>query len=273
MGRSSLSACGAYFPFDVKFTSQEGAMPQKKYYNPQNDVVQIKDGRRLPVPAYDMYRAMHTGPSLSVLEKTENSRSAQGNVPEQEEDLFLRFDGRDLSLVRQDGDITTQYRFAAVSGRPVGEKQGRYLFSYDKERQNMENVGPIPEGNHTVKLGSARYWKDLGIYDKAKSVIPSLIGKKAGPMPGGPVAWGEGRVDVQLDPQVQEETGRSGITIHGGKYPGSAGCIDLVCNDKKFFDTLEKWKGGKTEIPLVVDYSQTPEEVWYPKEICQTNQK
>lgn len=268
MDRACRRVCGADFPFGVKFTSQEGAMPQKKYYNPQNDVVQIKDGRRLAVPAYDMYRAMHAGPSLSVLEETEKLRPA---VSEPEEDLFLRFDGRDLSLVRHDGDITTQYRFAAVSGRPVREKNGEYLFSYSKERQNVENVGPIPEGNHTLKLDGARYWNDLGIWDKAVSVIPSLVGKKRGPMPGGPVAWGAGRVDVKLDPQVQRQTGRSGITIHGGKYPGSAGCIDLVCNDKKFFDVLEKWKGDKTEIPLVVDYSQTPEEVWYPKEICQTN--
>lgn len=178
-------------------------MPQKKYYNPQNDVVQIKDGRRVPVPAYDMYRAMHAGPALSALDETDSRPSAPKNISTPAEDLFLRFDGKDLSLIRQDGDMTTQYRFAAVSGRPVEEKKGTYLFSYGKERQRMENVGPIPEGKHTVKLGSARYWKDLGMWDKALSVVPSLFGKKAGPMPGGPVAWGEGRVDVKLEPQVQ----------------------------------------------------------------------
>lgn len=240
-------------------------MPQKKYYNPQDDVVQIVDGKRMPVQAYDMYQAMHADPMQSAKRENPGEESTQEgkNKPR----LSLRFDGQNLTLVEDRGDITTEYRFPAVSGRPGGEDKN--TFTYSKERQYLENVGPIPEGSHVVALETAKYWKNLETGDKLKSLASPLAQAlhlgKSGAMPGGPVAWGEGFVDIKLDPRVKESTGRSGMTIHGGKYPGSAGCIDLVNNDKKFFETLERLKGDQTEIPLTVDYSQTPEKVHFPK--------
>lgn len=45
---------------------------------------------------------------------------------------------------------------------------------------------------------------------------------------GGYSAWGAGHIDVKSDPKVPQKTNRSGITIHSGKMPGSAGYIDWV---------------------------------------------
>jgi hypothetical protein len=54
-----------------------------------------------------------------------------------------------------------------------------------------------------------------------------------GSWPGGEVAWGDSR--VWLTPGAQTNTfGRSGFSIHGGWYPGSAGCIDLTSSMPAF---------------------------------------
>ena len=151
----------------------------------------------------------------------------------------------------------TEYHFPAVSGKPIeGQKD---IFDYSKERQKMKNVGPIPEGNHEVDLGSIRYrerepWltRKLG-----------LIGR--GNFPGGKDAWGQAHIDINLDPKVSKETKRGGITIHGGTAPGSKGCIDLVNHDKAFLEKLEQLKGDQTKVPLEVDYSKTPHKVKWDK--------
>lgn len=273
-------------------------MPRKKYYNPQDDVVKIVDGKREPVQAYDMYKAMHQDPMQSVKskqaektnapEKTKQAEQTQvtqepsqkdneqtENGKEQTPALSLRFDGQNLTLIAEQNGITTEYDFAAVSGRP--EEGTKNTFTYGKERQFIPNVGPIPEGEHTLMPQTGKYWKDLNVKDKAKSLVSPLLQhyfhKKSGAMPGGPIPWGEGFIDVNLDPEVQDQTGRSGITVHGGAQPGSAGCIDLVCNDEKFFKTLEQLNPDKKEIPLVVDYSNTPEEVHFPINSCKNKKK
>lgn len=221
-------------------------MPQKKYYNPQDDVVQIKDGKRIKIEPYDMYAEMHKGP--------ENIKAKSQQTPSQDATekgpLSMRFDGQYLTLIHKEGNKTVEYNYPAISGKPVNG-----FFDYSKEQQNKKNEGPIPEGTHTVDTETTNYWKDADLWQKTKSYLGG------GEFPGGTRAWGEGHVDVKLDPNVAKKTGRSGITIHGGTTPGSKGCIDLVNHDKSFFDKLEELKGEQQYIPLTVDYSQTPEKV------------
>ena len=65
--------------------------------------------------------------------------------------------------------------------------------------------------------------------------------------------WGDrfGR----LTPDSSTNThGRDNFNIHGGKIPGSAGCIDIGCNDKDFYDDIRKDFGG-TDVNVEVDYS------------------
>lgn len=226
-------------------------MPQNKYHDPQNDVVQIKDGRRVPVAAYDMYAAMHAGPEASARQQPP---AAQPDKPAANDHLSLRFDGQYLTLIDKQADGTHEYSYAAVSGRPQGDN----TFTYGKERQKLAKVGPIPEGQHLVDTKTMNYWKNASWVQKSLSMVGG------GQFPGGPHAWGEGHMDVILDPAVAKATGRSGITIHGGSTPGSAGCIDLVTNDKAFFSRLEELKGTQEIIPLTVDYSHTPQEVHFP---------
>ncbi len=241
-------------------------MPKTKYYNPQNDVVKLIDGKRIPVDPYNMYQALHAAPQTPARSGTEAASPAM-IPPPQTEDVYFLFDGQYMTLVENYGQNTIVRRMPAVSGRQNEDGS----FSYSKERQYMENTGPIPEGRHRIKLNTIRYIKDTSFLNRAACTATGVYNTlalrtgmptvKLGSFPGGRTAWGEGSVDIKLDPQVARETGRDGLTVHGGWVPGSAGCIDLVNNDKEFFRQLERLRDKRDEIPLIVDYSQTLEKV------------
>lgn len=44
--------------------------------------------------------------------------------------------------------------------------------------------------------------------------------------------------------------GRTGIGMHGGILPGSAGCIDVGDSDREILNKFQKSKG---KIPLIVE--------------------
>lgn len=68
--------------------------------------------------------------------------------------------------------------------------------------------------------------------------------------PGGTDSWGN--IRTWLTPLVGTNTyGRSDFSIHGGKTPGSAGCIDLTNKNNSFHNWLQSY--GKP-IKLNVKY-------------------
>ena len=72
-----------------------------------------------------------------------------------------------------------------------------------------------------------------------------------GRWPGGPISWGIGR--VWITPLIANTYERGGFAIHGGYYPGSAGCIDITNNDFRFFNVLERYN-NLNDIPLTIRY-------------------
>lgn len=233
---------------------------KNKRYNPQDDVFQLIDGKRVPVQAYDL-RAAQPRPGEN---KSNTPTKAKGDG--KEPDLSLEFNGRMLTLRVDDGKTITRHSVPAVSGR--ANKDGS--FSYDKDRQKIPKVGPIPEGTHQVNLQDITYIKDTSLANRgvgiassvAHQIIPSIPPR--GLFPGDKPSWGVGRIAIQTSQEQLDKSGRDGgFFIHGGWTPGSAGCIDLVDKDQRFFDLVEKSRGQKTNVPLTVDYSKTPNSVFY----------
>ena len=112
----------------------------------------------------------------------------------------------------------------AVSGR-----QGYQHSVY----QDLKNYGPIPEGNYAARIGQLQKWSNLNLLQKSTA----YIGR--GEWPGGISSWGENR--IWLTPSLQTNThGRDNFSIHGGKIPGSAGCIDLTEDMEDFTRWFEK---------------------------------
>ncbi len=152
--------------------------------------------------------------------------SALSNQNQSDPPRKLTFDGERMSVII-DGETIASY--AAVSGRPL--KNG--YFDYSANRQKIHDIGPIPEGEYIVNMNKTQRWDDLGFIQKTGAFFDK------GRFPGGTIAWGSERVDITpvgLNPFAIRQ--RSGFTIHGGTYPGSAGCIDLTTNDKAFFEKV-----------------------------------
>lgn len=141
--------------------------------------------------------------------------------------LELQFNGSHLTMT---GGGRT-YSYSAVSGKP----QTDGTFDYSQARQQLRNIGPIPEGT---------YW-----------IRPDELWENAWYKPASTDAWGNYRITIH--PFVTTVThGRGGFFIHGGTTPGSAGCIDLTNHMDQFVEDLRREVGRNTtcQIHLVVRY-------------------
>ena len=100
------------------------------------------------------------------------------------------------------------------------------------EFQYIANKGPIPEGSYMVDPANTQSMiSDWKAYSKWDGGCWSKGGKNA---------WGT--IRTWITPTKETNThGRSGFSIHGGKDPGSAGCIDLTNNNNKFHAWLKSY--------------------------------
>lgn len=141
----------------------------------------------------------------------------------------LHFDGRALRAV---GSKKTIY-YPADSGRPIKD-----IFDYSRERQEVREQGPIPEG---------AYW-----------IQPTELQENAWyRLQNSRAAWGDFWITIHPFPSTETHQ-RGGFFIHGGSTRGSAGCIDLTVRMKHFANALaEELKGRQgCYIPLTVRYDR-----------------
>ncbi|MCK5232065.1 MAG: DUF2778 domain-containing protein [Desulfobulbaceae bacterium] len=139
----------------------------------------------------------------------------------------LIFDGGNLRAIWSKKLI--MYR--AASGRP--DAKGN--FDYSLARQKIPNEGPIPEGNYWInpaELQKNAWWRFRNPHD----------------------AWGNFWLTIHPYPTTDTYK-RGGFFIHGGSQYGSAGCIDLSYNMKRFVEVLRsELKTSNCYIPLEVRY-------------------
>jgi hypothetical protein len=144
----------------------------------------------------------------------------------------LHFNGKKLKWVDDDGNTVEEWD--AVSGR-----EGSTV-----DDQQVEDVGPIPEGEYYIEQNGLQKYDDLQMQDKALGIVGR------GPWPGGKTSWGTARVWAMPEPLTQTY-GRSGFSIHGGTYPGSAGCVDLTIHMSSFTNRFESYN---QDIVMKVQY-------------------
>ena len=145
----------------------------------------------------------------------------------------LQFDGTQLTL-QENGQPMMSW--PAVSGRPG--TQG-------PEHQSYRDYGPLPQGNYQAKVSEMQRYEDVGFADRAAGIAGY------GPWPHGTPAWGNYR--FWLTPKSDTKTlGRDNFSIHGGMFPGSAGCIDLTSEMDDFADLMQAL--GQDEVDVQVEY-------------------
>ncbi|AXI43755.1 L,D-transpeptidase [Sulfitobacter sp. SK011] len=125
------------------------------------------------------------------------------------------------------------------SGRPVASYpavSGKSQSCQCSDDMNIEDYGPTPEGMYTVDPSAINRWSFL-------KGLPKIGGW------GSRIAWGNQR--THLVPFRHNAEGRTQMYIHGGRYPGSKGCIDLTNSNDAFHEWLER---QTRPVPVIVDY-------------------
>lgn len=157
-------------------------------------------------------------------------------------DIEMTFDGQILS--------GGGFKEVAVSGRvsscranrTVIRTEGVYLetimtFDYTKQRQKKRSEGPLPEGDFYFCSNH----EDSADGTNNPSGQGSSRHKWWHPAKGG---WGDYSWPLTPMPgtDTSDEDGnpRGGFFVHGGREPGSAGCIDLMDNDKALHDFMNE---------------------------------
>lgn len=220
-------------------------------YHPQQDVFRLIDGKKEPI---EPYRFGQGGSK----HKDETQKTPKGPYIKS-----ILFDGKNLTTraVDEKGKEITQ-KLPAVSGEPRfgGE------FDYSKYRQDRWG-GPIPEGAYSINPQEVQRptLKD-DLVSAANNVADALSKdpdrEPFGKYPGGRESWGDCRIFIQTPAGQKAKTGREKFFIHGGDVPGSAGCIDLLHNDKKFCGFIEKYRGkNQRKVPLTVAYPEDVKDV------------
>ena len=136
---------------------------------------------------------------------------------------YAVFDGKKLTIY-QDGKPITSWD--AVSGKP-GYQSPEY--------QSKKDTGPIPAGTYVARQEKLQHMTFQNWVVGWSRIISKEWGGK---WPGSFVSWGTSR--VWLEPSKETNTfGRDKFSIHGGTFPGSAGCIDLTGQITAFTTWLE----------------------------------
>jgi len=153
----------------------------------------------------------------------------------------LLFNGDQLILV-DDNEWTVLRRWSAVSGFQPNRKGCGCI-----DEQEKSDFGPIPNGEYTVSRQDSNY----------RNWLNDNLFRDWGPE----AAWGNARTLIRPNPGTNT-FGRSGMYIHGGNIPGSAGCVDLT-NDN---DDFHKWlKSQKSPVDLTVRNRGTGEREITPR--------
>ncbi len=203
-------------------------MPTKKTHHPQDDVFKWIDGKKQPVVPYN-------------LSGNNNNSQIKGLV----------FDGENLTVTATNSQGKKQQLIIPAD---AGERLPDGSFDYSPQKQQVPEKGPIPEGSYTINPHEVQR---PTLTDKLIGIVGAIPHLKVGKYPGSIWAWGNCRIPISPTPEQAQKTTRNGFTIHGGTQRGSAGCIDITHNDKKFCDFIEKVRGkNQTSVPLTVDYSK-----------------
>jgi len=134
------------------------------------------------------------------------------------------FSGTGVLVVDDNGNPVAYY--PATSGLPG------YM---DPMYQNLPDKGPIPAGRYYFNPN------EMSRVEGFRQRLRDFFGL---------LDWGNVRVPLYPYPDTNTLR-RRGFKIHGGKKPGSKGCIDIGQKDTDFYDLLH---GHQGPIDVIVDY-------------------
>ncbi len=132
----------------------------------------------------------------------------------------------------------------SIVRKPTGKNVRRTVFDYSPESWDDKSLGGAPPGKYWLNICETMNW-----WTSPREHSGVNIDKWE--------AWGDYHWDLVPYPTTQMYD-RDGITLHGGKQLGSAGCIDITHRDREmqrvFADLLKKNNGACCYVDLAVKY-------------------
>ncbi len=212
--------------------------------------------------------------SKEQVKKTEKDKVKEvtGSENFNDPNSYLTFDGTQLSWYAKGGVVKS---WKAESGltfwnTPLGdwpELFKRYTTSKD-EWSKDKDAGPTPPGKYIVGPLQSRTTDgtDVSFYQSVSALWDMIVGntptdkEKAfnADTKYSKIGWGNFRLAIK--PQKGTNTfGRGSFFVHGGKFAGSHGCIDLTNKMDDFAKIFGTWSAStkKKTIPLVVNYGDS----------------
>lgn len=156
-------------------------------------------------------------------------------------DYYAKFDGEHFTVYHNDKVVRS---YAAVSGRGKKSTDSRGTICQLPQYQACKEIGPTPEGIYYIDQNNIEYAENV-TFGNFNSNSP--LADKSGS------SWGSARVILKPD-ETTDTFERTSMYVHGGKYRGSAGCIDLTNNIGDFIN----WFAAQTEfsvLKIIVDYN------------------
>jgi RHS repeat-associated protein len=206
----------AYSPYGESQTiGVDGTSNSNQYTSRENDNTGLY-----------FYRARYYDPVLKRFINEDPIRTRAGL------NFYQYVEGNPLSMVDPNGlDAMIAHNGVLEYYNSKGELVGTYAYTTGLPGCKCDSTtpykGPIPSGFYMAdpsQVGAGGFFRDL-------------LGD-----------WGRFRVPLKPHPNTQT-FGRDGFFLHGGKKPGSAGCIDVGGSDVELFKHLKNATG---KVPLVV---------------------
>ncbi len=239
---------GRFHTVDPKAAAAPSWSPYKAFFNNpprfidpdglfEIETGKIEKGDNLTVIAKQLNDKYKTNLTVDQIAKANDIKDANkikaGNfIKLPGADVELNFDLKSLKVT----DANYSIDMPGLEWKSTSGREG-YQSS---EFQDVQDRGPIPEGQYKVDPARTQSISDIDSWDRFKGNFGG------GTWPGLEKSWGEHR--TWLTPSNGTNTyGRGGFTIHGGSVPGSAGCIDLTSRNNSFHNWLGNY--GK---PLII---------------------
>lgn len=192
----------------------------------------------------------------------------------------LLFNGDELQWISNGSVVKTWDAISGLTFKNTPPNNWMEMFKrYTKDPESWakdKNAGPLPPGSYRVGPIEERAsnTEDVGFIDSLAATWNTMINTN---IPDknyqfqantdySKVAWGNFRASIT--PTNSTNTyGRSSFFIHGGKFAGSHGCIDLTDQMADFAKFYGTWSAStkKKSIPLTVNYKTPSENTFFSK--------
>jgi peptidoglycan hydrolase-like protein with peptidoglycan-binding domain len=207
-----------------------------------------------------------------INKEKEVAKKITGTVSVLDPNASLLFNGSQLQWLANGGVVKSWNGISGLTWKNTPPSDwgelAKSFYQTPEEWSKDPNAGPLPPGQYTVNPVESRKsgTGDVSFIESLRTLWQTMTGGVVSDKQKqfqadtnySRISWGNFR--AAIIPSAKTETfGRSSFYIHGGKFAGSHGCIDLTDEMEDFAKFYGTWMAStkKNSIPLTVNYGNS----------------